>query len=370
MATTINLSIRFTTDSTRFNACHIVALWFVRSNGTLWTPNQNQYPYLWLVASAETVLGQRKTFDRVLNDVSINCNSLCFLLQNCDIKKARVMVIPCCRLNLPQDNTLSAFINSLNSSGNEGHFYINTSNTSWSNLASQIHTIATMSSSPPHGIGEAYMDVNIVNQQFYRCKSILYRIVGTGSINNGNTSNLTFRSCFKTCDDTLPTYDKVLFPVPNDLSSNPINFTLNPITPIDSKLCAFDNYPFTFSNGLSGDISINQIINPEGSVCCNEVAEYVSISFNGSGKLYLWYQNGDVTSANFGQVEGLVLYSLQSINSLIVMKNTLLVFHDSDNNNVINSSDLVYFNSVLGYNNPELGINISQPLIKNINCQP
>jgi len=153
MATTINLSIRFTSDSTRFSACHIVALWFVKSNGALWTPNTNQYPYLWLVASGETVLSHRKNFDQVLNEVSVDCNSLCFLLQNCDIKKARVMVIPCCRLNLPQDNTLSSFINSVNSSNVENHLYINISSSSWLNLANQIQTIATMSSTAPHGIG-------------------------------------------------------------------------------------------------------------------------------------------------------------------------------------------------------------------------
>lgn len=369
MATTINLSIRFTSDSTRFSACHIVALWFVKNNGTLWTPNANQYPYLWLVASGETVLSHRKNFDQVLTDVSLDCNSLCFLLQNCEIKKARVMVIPCCRLNLPQDNNLSSFISSLNSSNNEGQYYIGNSGPTWTNLANQIHTIATMSSTPPQGIGEAYIDVNIVNQQFYRCKSILYRILGSGNINNGNTSSLTFSSCFKTCDDSLPTYDKVLFPVPNDLSSNIVNFTLNPDAPINSRLCAFDNFPLTFSNALSPNIIVDQIMNPDSGVCCNEVAEYDSISHSGSGKIYLWYQNGDVTSTNFGQMEGLVLNSTESINNLIVMKNTLIVFHDINNDNSINSStDLIYSNSVSGYNSS--GINISQPTIKNINCQP
>jgi hypothetical protein len=345
-------------------------LWFVKSNGVLWTPNANQYPYLWLVASGETVLNQRKNFDQVLTELSLDCNSLCFLLQNCDIKKARVMVIPCCRLDLPQDNTLSTFISSVNSSNSEGHYYIGNTGATWTNLANQIHTIATMSSTPPHGIGEAYMDVCIVNQQFYGCKSILYRVVGPGSITQANTAGLSFKSCFKTCNDSLPAYDKVLFPIPEDLSSTPVNFTLNPSAPIDSRLCAFDNLPATFSNTLSPNIIVDQITNLGGSLCCNEVADYDSISFNNiNGKVYLWYQNGDVTSSNFGQVEGLVLYNNDIVNNLIVMKNSLLVFYDSNNDNAIDSStDLVYFNSVSSYSGS--GITISQPTIKKINCQP
>jgi len=159
--------------------------------------------------------------------------------------------------------------------------------------------------------------------------------------------------------------------VPEDLNSNPVNFSLSFPYALETKLCVFDNFPFTFFNGLSG-VNVYQITDPDFYPCCNLIAEYDSISYTGgnTAKLYLWYQNGDVTSPNFGQVEGLVLYNNESINNLVVMKNSLIVFYDSGNDNNISVSDVKYVNSYSGYNNPGLGINISQPVIKNINCQP